>query len=855
MTPQKGKFKIKERLKLIAYDDKELGVPVLIDLVYAPDANGIDDLGDLMDLRDLIEFARHADAKLPAMLDFAEAQIESDLKLSSETEAPALELPPELLRKRFVFPAVIGQTVAKGIFTKDGPASLKGLLVGRGQGNPLARVGLLGRAAAEEKAGTADYPFYYATLLVLLRYLAENARLQLITDSRIKQACDEIRRLLELWTINLSSRVRRSLPATRILSNPLAPYALLRRGEPLSVEDVTGSYLEFVNEYSLSPELVRALDGHFQGDAERLAATDKGYEDFHKRVQHVLEVIKEGLSRKAARVRHWRNLSLLAAACGSLIGLATILPPILGQADPEMLLNSLLSPAAARRALIALGLAGATTAFLGTFGWIYSLVKMRATPAFRLFRQVCRSLRRSRPLKVAFARAMAREALFNSLGEYRRELLNFPLPEMASMPALVKDAPSRVRSLLRRALRASRPPRGTWTSDFPRLLWNYLRFKGDQMDFVKLQRMQLPELDFADAYEPHELRVKWSENACVCYEDDFETLIAGAANTAAVYFIDVIGSTELSTRGALSNALEQYSRLLPMLNEGESKPIWRKEVGDGRFYCYPAQEALRRAVLTAQCCSHHRIGVPVGIGLSLGEIYTDVKTGDFLNETANRAARLNHRDELVGAYIDARYGERPFRVYTKYGRLYNAGIAVDEKTLFALGITDWQVSERLPPVQWEFPVVSEGEHPGYIHFVAERISPAIIEKRLAALGDPRALVQFAGRLTEARIFEIFCRKSSAGLRYQTPRGDLSAATYLASSGIRNLAYSSGQVEREDTVTYLPVSLPTGQSVNLVVKFQKADLKGLGPCAIAEVDQPPVMRPEDLLLLERFINGR
>ena len=58
-------------------------------------------------------------------------------------------------------------------------------LLGHDEGSPFYKLGILGRAAVEEKAGTADLPFYYTSLVLVMRYLSENIQKQLVFDGKI----------------------------------------------------------------------------------------------------------------------------------------------------------------------------------------------------------------------------------------------------------------------------------------------------------------------------------------------------------------------------------------------------------------------------------------------------------------------------------------------------------------------------------------------------------------------------------------------------------------------------------------------------------------------------------------------
>lgn len=853
METQQATLRMKERLKLLAYHDARLGVPVFVDLVFRGDAPRLDDLARQMDLTDLVDVVRKAHAKLPRMREVADAEREVSLERTEVPKTPPAALPDDLVRKRFVLPSDLEKVVADNALAEGRQSALRPVLVGRGEGTAFRKLGILGRAALEEQTGTSDLPFYYASLLVVLRYLADVIQHQLVDEGKVKTGYDEIRGLLQTWTAKLSTRVRRGALAERVLSNPLAPYAFCQRTRGDPVEATVRKYLSYPNEYALTPELAEAFDEHFAGMTVLPEETREGRDRVRQRVLELIGIYKDRDELTARGDRLRRTASRLAAVLGLAVsaGLAlSWLPSSVNEAMARMLTAGFL--AHLLTAIVAGAVAGTAAAILGFLGtWVWPRLK----PAHWNFRRALRGLKKSRPLRSAFARAMAREKLAKAIARIRSEYANSSVEGLKLIVPLWKNAPAEVKKQLRRAEKASRPPARSWIVDIPRLLWTYLKLRDDRYDLAELSRIELPPQDFPGLYQSDELWNKWSENACVCYEDDFPNLIVGAARTAAVYFIDVAGSTEIASRQTLSNALEIYSRVLPLVNESGGTPLWRKEVGDGRYYCYPISEALRRAVLTAQSCAHSRVMVPVGIGLSVSEIYTDVTTGDFLNEAANRASRLNSRDETVRSYLDARYAVRPFNVYVKYGRLFNAGIALDEKALHALGIAGWRAVELVPPLEMRFPVLAEGDGTSSIAFHAERLLPSTISRRLEDMGNPAEFAPFHARLDQALVFEVFCDKPERVKRYRTPGEGHDGAAALAAAGAQSSVYLSRELERESSVGYQPVALPSGQMVNLVVKYEKANLKGLGATAIAEVSLPPIMPADDLARLESLLSSR
>ncbi|MEK7767821.1 MAG: hypothetical protein AAB368_16445, partial [bacterium] len=251
MEVQETSLLLKERVKLLAYDDLRLGRPVVVDLVLAPDAASLDELAARVNLRDLVELVRQAHEKLPRAVDVADAELSLEQEQSPVSETLVFDLPPDLVRKRFVFPASFDRAIERALAEHGTATTLKSLLFGTGKGDPLARLGLLGRAAAEERVGNADLPFYYATLLLIMRALAEQLPRHLIAEGKIKAAYDEVRGQLRIWTAGHLARVKHPVLVERLLNNPLAPYALNRLSRVIPVEEATDKHLPYPNLYGM----------------------------------------------------------------------------------------------------------------------------------------------------------------------------------------------------------------------------------------------------------------------------------------------------------------------------------------------------------------------------------------------------------------------------------------------------------------------------------------------------------------------------------------------------------------------------------------------------------------------------
>jgi hypothetical protein len=263
-------------------------------------------------------------------------------------------------------------------------------------------------------------------------------------------------------------------------------------------------------------------------------------------------------------------------------------------------------------------------------------------------------------------------------------------------------------------------------------------------------------------------------------------------------------------------------------------------------------DAFKRAILSVQGAAHQKVGLGIGIGLSVGEIYRDVTTGDFLNEVTNRAARLNARDDAIADYVKARYAKHPHRVHVKWGRLHNAGIALDEKALHELGGGAVDASPPGVPFLWKFPVAMEGGHVvGSVSYFVERMESAVFGELLTTVGGGPAFERHwsAG---QAVAFEVFCHKSEASLHYPTPLEGRTPAEYLQLHAVEGVTFAAQLVEHEIPVRRVPIMLTTGETVNLAIKREKAHLKGLSPAAVAEVEVPAVMLRDDTIRLAEFL---
>lgn len=800
---------VTERVKVLAWDDALLERPVFVDIVTALPAGTLSELAVRVHLGDLVDTVRKAHEKLPRRRGLAEA--EKELEETGEgaaAEGLLFELPRDLLNKRFVLPEAFETAVKKDLFVRGGYGLLRPFLIGQAAGGPLARLGILGRAVQEERTALVDSPYYLATLLEVMSFLGDQISRRQATPVKIKEAFDTLRAELKTWTSKYQGATLRAEAADRVLANPLAPYGLRRTVPPPSVTEIAEQYCSYPNDYQLTPELVAAFDAFYEGDIRVLVDDDLAHISLRQRVHAYLDAANQTTrmreeERAAVRRFVWRALLITGLMTASMI-----LPWWLLSPNRAAILDQLSSPEFLPHVELGLLCSAAAVAVMGLAGLVQLAIRRWRHAGYRAFKQQRRALRRSGPVRAALA----------------------ALPDFAAYA-------------------------GNFRLDVPRLLGGYLRLKTDTLEFRLLAQLELPPLDSATLYSEAQLRDKWSQNACVAFEDVYPSLVLGTSNTAAVYFIDVVGSTELSTQQTLSNALELYGRMLKQVNEAGFEPLWRKEVGDGRIYSRSPFDALKRAVQSVQGSLHPKIGFQIGVGLSVGEIYRDVTTGDFLNEVTNRASRLNGRDEWVGAWVKARYVRQPFRVHTKYGRLHNAGIAVDENALHAFGASGWSAQAVLPPCEWKYPVLTEmskGPKAGSVAYLVERLDPDALNTRLAELSGTAAFgrLHSAGRVPLG--FELFIHMTEPGLRYPTPLDGRTVDEYLHLHAADRPAFMARDQDRAIPVSLVDVALPTGETLRLTVKPERALLKGLGMTAIAEVEIPAVALEDPDVKLGEFL---
>jgi len=800
---------VTERVKVLAWDDALLERPVFVDIVTSLPAATLAELAARIHLGDVVEAVRKAHEKLPRRRGLAEAERElEEAGQGAASEGLLFELPRELLNRRFVLPEAFETAVKKDLFVRGGYGLLRPFLTGLAEGGPLTRMGMLGRAVQEERTGLVDSPFYLATLLVVLSFLGDQISRRQATPVKIKEAFDSLRSEMKNWTSKFKGTALREEAAERIFANPLAPYGLRRTVPPPSVTEIADQYCSYPNDYQLTPELIGAFDAFYEGDIRILVDDELAHVSLRQRVHAYLDAANQTTrmreeERTAVRRFGWRALLITGLMTASMILPWWLLSP--NRAD---ILIQLASPEFLPHVELGLLCSAAAVAVMGLAGLVQLAVRRWRHAGYRSFKKQRRELRRSGPVRAALA----------------------ALPDFAAYT-------------------------GNFRLDLPRLLGGYLRLKTDTLEFRRLAQLELPPLDSATLYTEAQLRDKWSQNACVAFEDVYPSLVLGTSNTAAVYFIDVVGSTELSTQQTLSNALELYGRMLKQVNESGFEPLWRKEVGDGRIYSRSPFDALKRAVQSVQGSLHPKIGFQIGVGLSVGEIYRDVTTGDFLNEVTNRASRLNGRDEWVGAWVKARYVRQPFRVHTKYGRLYNTGIAVDENALHAFGASGWSAQAVLPPCEWKYPVLTEtatGPQAGSVAYLVERLDPEAFNAKLSEVSAIPAFSRLHGAERIPLGFEVFIHMTHPGLRYPTPLDGRTVDDYLHLHAAERPAFTGRDQERAVSVSLVDVALPTGETLRLSVKPERALLKGLGMTAIAEVEIPAVALEDPDVKLGEFL---
>jgi len=881
MESETAVIRVRERIKLIVWEDSTLAAPVLVDLTLAGHAPDLEALSRRINLADILEVVRKANEKLPKdTVVRGPEEGDTEGEDAEEVETNPFKFTEVLHDKRYVLPSDLETLVQEDLFKKDNLGALRPLMIGRGEGKPLAKMGMLGRAANEENSGTSDAPFYYATVLQLLRFLSERAYGQLLNEGKVAGANDALRSQFQSWTGGLAGKIRHTAAVERLLSNPLAPYALRRQPRALAVEEAEKQYLSVApNAYRLTFETASELD--------KFMESEPGGDEPLEKAETALAVFEHAVEFRAHErktIRKARRISwVIAGAAGISWPALNLLLPW----DPAAILPRITAGPFAGQVtvgaaiFIACGVAGSLIA-----GLVKSS-RRRKSEAWKGFLALRGRMLLNKSLAPSLARTVALGRLVRAVAKKGHVRFNAGLADAAVVVKTWKKSGGIIHHLLTRAQKAKKPLAREWLDEVPSILAGYRKLKADEVDYAHLAELVPPAIDFSDGYQPNELKEMWLQNACVCYGEEFATLIIGKAATASVYFMDVTGSTEMSTKGNLSNALANYSRVLTYVNETGVKPMWRKEMGDGRFYCHANHEALKRAVMTAQGCANPAVGVGVGIGFSVGEIYTDVRTGDFQNEVTNRASRLNSRDDTTGSWIAARYARHPLKVHVKFGKLYNRGIAMDEKALNAFGVPHDEAVRTVPPFEWKFPVmtVEDGRHVlGAVSYLVARVDADAAIRKLAQLGEterfapliirpdmqknfkefkdhnslnnldnPEVFTAFRGYFREFRAFEVFCHLSDPHLHYPTPVEKNGAVAFLASKGAGAALFVEREADTEIPVDYKPISLPTGETVMVIVKREKTHLRGLGYTAIAEVDIPAVTLQDPSINISEFLS--
>ena len=850
MDIPRAAIKVRERFKLLAWEDSAISAPVLVDLTFAGHTHDLESLSRHINLADLIEAVRRANEKLPRDI-VVKGPEEGDTgsEDGEEIETNPFKFSEMLQDKRYVLPSELESLVQDDLFKKDNLSNLRNLMIGRGDGKPLAKMGMLGRAANEENSGTSDAPFYYATVLQLLRFLSERAYGQLLNEGRVAGANDDLRSMFQTWTGGLAGKIRHTAIVERLLSNPLAPYALRRQPRPVSIIEAEKQYLSVApNAYRLSYEVARELDlfmekEHGGGEPEEKA------ESALTKFEHAVEFRADEL-RAAKKYRKY-SFRIASTAGAAAPAMYLFLPW-----DSGLIASRIFSPDFVGTLITGLAIFGAIW-FTGIMAsGLVRTARRRKSEAWKDYLDIRAKMSGQPGLATALARAVALSKLVRAVAKKGHVRFNAGLADAAVVVKTWKKSGRKLRALLRRAQEAIKPLSREWLVEIPSIMAGYRKLKADEADYAHISALTPPPIDFSDGYQPLELKEMWLQNACVCYGEEFSTLIIGKAATASVYFMDVTGSTELSTKGNLSNALAIYSRLLTYVNETGIRPLWRKEMGDGRFYCHPNHDALKRAVMTAQGCASPAVGVGVGIGFSVGEIYTDVRTGDFQNEVTNRASRLNARDDIAGSWISARYAHHPLKVHVKFGKLFNRGIAMDEKALNAFGVPHDEAVRTMPPFEWKFPVMTEqnGKHIlGSVSFMVARINPGDAIAKLATLGKAEHFSPVLHHPEKLKAFEVFCHLTPSDLHYTSPEGKDESTAYLSSLGAQNAKFQEGEAEMEIPVVHKPINLPTGETVMVIVKREKTHLRGLGYTAIAEVDIPAVTLRDPAINISEFLS--
>lgn len=802
MSGVEGTVRVTERIHLLAWRDALLDRRVVVSIVLPESVRTLEELAERVDLGDLLEAVRKANEKLPE-LDAGPAASEAAgqaaaVDVPDRREDP-FELPPRIRNLRFVVPDEFLSVATRAASDPSALAALHGWLTGGPGQAPLGGLGLLGRALAEERVSEDREPWTLATLLVAFRAVADAAYKAADSPARLRETLYTFRTACAVWAARVASESVAAETLRRLLDNPLSPFALRRASPPPQVGELADQVLDRGNPWELSRELVKELDERFGGALTRITDAPTATDGFRNRTHAARSVFLERKAFDEAenrdRIRSLQRAGVALAGIPLALAALKLLLPGAGPSVP-------------------LGARVASPEFL-------ELVQVGAVAGAALGAAI---------IAAAFARHLWRLAT-SPVCRHERALR----AELRRLPVVRASVGS-----------------ANWAEGAPAILKRFADFKEHCLDYHALTRLELPPLDRVSMYEKFELRDKWGQNAAACFSEEYTSLVIGASQRAAVYFVDVVGSTEISTKTTLSNALEVYSRMLRHANETGLAPMWRKEIGDGRIYCHPANEALKRAMLTVQGAAHPRIGLSAGIGLSVGEIYRDVTTGDFLNEVTNRASRLNARVEAVGAWAKARWPVHPHRVFVKWGLLYNAGIALDDRALAALGADGLTARPPALPFEWRFP--APGEPGANVHWLVERIGTDEVAQLAKAAGFPP--VHHGGRETghPALTFEAFCSRSSRRLTYATTLDGDSPAEFLGRRAVEDILFLGAEIERDLPVIRHPVTLPNGATIHLALKPEQAVLKGVGATVVAEAEVPPLLIADPEIRLAEFLAG-
>jgi hypothetical protein len=102
-------------------------------------------------------------------------------------------------------------------------------------------------------------------------------------------------------------------------------------------------------------------------------------------------------------------------------------------------------------------------------------------------------------------------------------------------------------------------------------------------------------------------------------------------------------------------------------------------------------------------------------------------------------------------------------------------------------------------------------------------------------------------------FEVFVHTTEPGLRHPTPLDGKSVDDYLHLHAADRPAFAGRDQERVVTVALVDVALPTGETLTLSVKPERALLKGIGMTAIAEVEIPSIPLEDPDIRLGEFLS--